>query len=124
MLPTTTTVDRDPTPAPVILLGKCQKCRARVRVATVRVEKRTFRFGWQVRKFELDLEFADGHRATLTRQPSSKFSHNVRCACGGWAAVMPVNATKTDHACDERCRNAKGHDCECSCGGENHGVDA
>lgn len=27
----------------------------------------------------------------------------------------------TDHVCDARCTNAKGQDCECSCGGANHG---
>lgn len=27
-----------------------------------------------------------------------------------------------DHKCDARCLNAKGHICECSCGGENHGA--
>lgn len=26
------------------------------------------------------------------------------------------------HKCDARCRNAKGHDCQCSCGGANHGA--
>ncbi len=26
------------------------------------------------------------------------------------------------HPCDHRCMNAKGHDCECSCGGKNHGI--
>lgn len=25
------------------------------------------------------------------------------------------------HKCDARCTNAKGHKCECSCGGANHG---
>ena len=25
------------------------------------------------------------------------------------------------HKCDGRCVNAKGHDCECACGGHNHG---
>lgn len=25
------------------------------------------------------------------------------------------------HVCDARCMNAKGHNCECSCGGANHG---
>lgn len=25
------------------------------------------------------------------------------------------------HKCDARCMNAKGHNCECSCGGKNHG---
>ena len=27
------------------------------------------------------------------------------------------------HKCDSRCRCAKGGDCECSCGGEFHGID-
>jgi hypothetical protein len=26
------------------------------------------------------------------------------------------------HKCDGRCRSAKGHSCECSCGGKNHGI--
>ena len=28
------------------------------------------------------------------------------------------------HKCDARCMNAKGHNCECSCGGANHGIAA
>lgn len=27
----------------------------------------------------------------------------------------------SDHKCDVRCTHAKGHKCECSCGGKNHG---
>lgn len=45
-------------------------------------------------------------------------------------AIMPVTRTiffKSNpslHKCDARCRHAKGHDCECSCGGEFHGADS
>jgi len=28
---------------------------------------------------------------------------------------------KEGHKCDARCMNARGHNCECSCGGVNHG---
>jgi|WetSurMetagenome_2_1015567.scaffolds.fasta_scaffold1904293_1 hypothetical protein len=28
------------------------------------------------------------------------------------------------HICDARCMNAKGHDCECQCGGKNHGINS
>jgi hypothetical protein len=28
------------------------------------------------------------------------------------------------HKCDARCQHAKGHSCECSCGGKNHGKGA
>ncbi len=34
----------------------------------------------------------------------------------------PVNYKhKEGHKCDARCMNARGPNCECSCGGENHG---
>ena len=45
-------------------------------------------------------------------------------------AVLPVTRTifyKSNpslHKCDARCRHAKGHNCECSCGGEFHGAEA
>jgi len=32
------------------------------------------------------------------------------------------NTTSGDGLCDRRCLNAKGHDCDCGCGGRNHGV--
>ena len=31
-------------------------------------------------------------------------------------------ANPSNHKCDARCRNAKGHSCECSCGGKFHGA--
>lgn len=30
---------------------------------------------------------------------------------------------RPEHKCDARCTSARGHNCECSCGGENHGSD-
>lgn len=30
----------------------------------------------------------------------------------------------SNHKCDARCRGARGHQCECSCGGRYHGIDA
>lgn len=34
-----------------------------------------------------------------------------------------IQGRKNDTPCDHRCTSAKGHLCECSCGGENHGKD-
>lgn len=34
-----------------------------------------------------------------------------------------VVGTQTETKCDARCTSAKGHNCECSCGGKNHGID-
>ena len=44
--------------------------------------------------------------------------------CGEQMAPRPVKGTKTSEACGPRCRASKGHVCDCSCGGENHGRDA
>lgn len=47
----------------------------------------------------------------------------------GEKATLPVTRTiyfKSNpslHVCDARCRHAKGHNCECSCGGKFHGID-
>ena len=48
----------------------------------------------------------------------------------GGDACMPVTRkiyykrNPSLHKCDARCMNARGHDCECSCGGANHGIGA
>ena len=47
---------------------------------------------------------------------------SVDCTCGRQVTLRRVSAAKTDHVCDSRCTSAKGHSCECSCGGANHGM--
>lgn len=44
--------------------------------------------------------------------------------CGEQMAPRVIKGTKTSEACGSRCRSSKGHVCDCSCGGENHGRDA
>lgn len=34
-----------------------------------------------------------------------------------------IRGIVTNHQCDSACTGAKGHNCECSCGGKNHGRD-
>lgn len=36
--------------------------------------------------------------------------------------VVRFNPEGSNHKCDGRCLNARGVDCECSCGGKNHGA--
>lgn len=36
--------------------------------------------------------------------------------------VIQYSKTPSNHKCDARCRNAKGNQCECECGGANHGI--
>lgn len=41
---------------------------------------------------------------------------------GTWVAATAIDGKfKADVPCDSRCTNAKGNNCECSCGGVNHG---
>ncbi len=48
----------------------------------------------------------------------------VCSACGGRVLVSEVKGRfKHDVPCDARCTTARGHNCECSCGGANHGAD-
>lgn len=38
------------------------------------------------------------------------------------ARIIYFKTNPSLHKCDARCMNAKGHNCECSCGGKNHGA--
>lgn len=48
----------------------------------------------------------------------------------GLSAMLPVTrvifrkANPSNHKCDARCLHATGQQCECSCGGKNHGAQA
>jgi hypothetical protein len=48
----------------------------------------------------------------------------ARCGCGRRVLLCQVEGRVSDTVlCDERCTSARGHKCECSCGGLNHGAD-
>jgi len=38
--------------------------------------------------------------------------------------VAVIGKTNAGVACSPRCTGATGDDCECECGGNNHGIDA
>jgi hypothetical protein len=43
--------------------------------------------------------------------------------CGGMVKAKKIEGfVNPEHKCDSRCTGAKGGTCECSCGGENHGI--
>jgi hypothetical protein len=44
--------------------------------------------------------------------------------CGQEMSAKPLRGVTTDHKCGAKCTTSKGHVCECSCGGKNHGRDA
>ena len=55
------------------------------------------------------------------------YSRMVGHPITGFDATLPVTrkieykSNPSKHKCDARCLNAKGHLCECECGGKNHG---
>jgi hypothetical protein len=64
----------------------------------------------------------------LRGKRNDSFTKWVGIPADGPPAVMPVTrviffkSNPSLHKCDARCTNAKGHNCECSCGGKNHGA--
>jgi hypothetical protein len=71
------------------------------------------------------------HIINLLRQVDGKvidqsYGHDHVCPkCQGRNRTQTneVNGTYSEHKCDSRCTSAKGADCECGCGGANHGSD-
>ncbi len=69
----------------------------------------------------------------VTRHPSKRARTFTRPLTGGTVQPCPeCNASTTGNTivgkrtgskCDPRCTGAAGFDCECSCGGTNHGSD-
>lgn len=50
-------------------------------------------------------------------------NYQDRCTCGGQIEGQELRAVVSErHVCDARCVNAKRADCECACGGLNHGA--
>lgn len=77
-------------------IGRCPACKA-----VVKIEESDPRYGWHI-----------AHRRVSS------------CGCtplGTNVVVKMVTGTVSDRKCDARCQSAKGPNCECSCGGENHG---
>ncbi len=108
----TTTVTKE-----VRIQYRCLRCKQRDS-ALVLCErtKRKVQRGMRS-EIRVDVRFVNeiGHSIDVSR--------NCR-ACGwqcGWTAV--TGKTNPDHKCDARCTGATGHDCECACGGKNHGAD-
>lgn len=61
-----------------------------------------------------------GNQRYVTRETWPQLA----CSCGHHTqGIQRIQGVTTDHTCDARCTSARGHQCECSCGGANHGRD-
>lgn len=60
----------------------------------------------------------------IARVANTRLLPDVWCVTHRWPLVATeVKGTVTDCPCDGRCTSAKGPNCDCSCGGANHGSD-
>lgn len=64
-----------------------------------------------------------GTDALVTDQGAIELRNGVaRCTCRRELRINRVKARITEHVCSAICRNAKGPNCDCSCGGQHHGA--
>lgn len=66
----------------------------------------------------------DGWLAESGAYARSNENYRAVCSCGRGTYGVELREVKikiTDHKCGAKCRNSKGPNCDCSCGGRNHG---
>lgn len=52
-----------------------------------------------------------------------EMGYESTCECGKQCKSDRIKGAVSGHVCDIRCTSATGHNCECQCGGKNHGKD-
>lgn len=100
----------------VFAMARCKRCKAAKRIAgtSTRRYQRTDKFGNDV--FSTSVDFGQSMQCW-----NGCVSHVI---AGTTVEVNQIRGVRTDTPCDDRCTSAKGHQCECSCGGKNHGAAA
>lgn len=98
-----------------IWLGRCRKagCRTAFRVVIPTEITR-----WTYISSTTGMQKRQQSEVPSSRTPDLCCREHRRPIC-----FSLVQGRKNDTACDSRCTSARGHNCECSCGGANHGCD-
>lgn len=117
----TATANETPAPAPQTarMIGVCKKCKK-----VHRVEGEWKRPSEQDRKRFPYLKKVAHVGTTQVDFWNGGWQCSRPCECGSKNNVLLQKvraAAVTTHECGARCIHAKGHLCECSCGGKNHG---
>ena len=110
------------------VIFRCKKCKF-IRREDVVIESRSVDNEHPVhylRKTESSKREAGGRWVqaryfSLSRPCNCKPVYPGHCPQAGGKAIE--GRLKADHPCDARCTGATGHNCECSCGGANHGLE-
>lgn len=101
--------------------GRCRSCKTKwVSESTKRVQP-----GENVQRFLGANGWSDGARYAKTKTLEVILDKPNCPQCGTSGVFKALEATLNENVrCDHRCTSAKGHSCECSCGGANHGIAA
>jgi hypothetical protein len=109
-------------------LAKCE-CGKAVRVSTVKHSRTHARV--EIGGSELEPLYApvDSTSSVTTYTDASGewlgldvYAFQNPCACGRPLTFSAIRGRmNAEIKCNAKCTGAKGHDCECSCGGKNHG---
>lgn len=105
---------------PEAFLGTCKRCKLVIR-ETGLLERSSHQGAYNRTVYTYRFTKSDGTTKTM----HDKAQYAVDCKCSGRHITMEaIVATTTKTPCDERCTHATGHNCNCSCGGKNHGTQA
>lgn len=101
-------------------LGKC-KVKGCKHALHVRDEAESIRSQLSVFTY-----VSDGPDASEPGAPYCVGNWGAYARCPEHRKLFPLQTVKgrlvPDHKCDSRCTNATGPNCDCSCGGANHGL--
>jgi hypothetical protein len=104
-------------PKPVRYNGKCKRCSAKASVVLVELRPST-----AVSRQQVDVAIDElGRRFDFCDGYCIKIPHE----CAGGTRLLKLEAVRGVYnpgkECNTKCLAAIGHDCECRCGGKNHG---
>jgi len=96
----------------VNLMYRCRSCKSARRITVKKIYTRTtYDEGY----------YPTDHKTTYYKDDQSQWIET--CSCGFVMQYKEIKGFHSDkHKCGARCLNAIGPNCECSCSGENHGL--
>jgi hypothetical protein len=111
-------------------LGKCKPCKRAVQASAIALETRDAtrdRMGKVISPTRVSWKIVGGsftgHTTPLAAAWNGKWQWTVACpGCKAQVSLTAVKGTVSEeHICGARCLASTGPNCECSCGGANHG---
>ena len=94
-------------------IARCKRCKSAKSRLVTRTTRVSYFGKFPPERDATSVDTVNGERPDHDAGP---------CSCGRPMYYLDVSGRVNDHACDARCLAATGHDCECSCGGLNHGA--